>query len=87
MISSCIVLTVDNPIPSWKGPLENGIDEILVVIEDAPPISGGQLSQIPIYDAITVNKDARIGDKDTSDNITKFEVITGTKYDDQERSF
>lgn len=88
MISSRLVVTVDNPIPSWKGPLENGIPEILVLVEDAPPISGApELDQIDIYDAITVNKDARIGDKTPDNNIAKFEVISGTKYDDQERSF
>jgi hypothetical protein len=84
MLVSRTVNTVDFPIPSWKGPLENGIDEILVVIEDVPPLSGG-VTQIPISDALTVAKDARVGDKNPDDNVVKFELVTGTVYDDQER--
>lgn len=87
MIISRTVSTIENPIPVWKGPLENGIDDMLVLIEAVPPLSGHpELTQIPISDALTVNKNAGIGDKIPDDNKTKFELITATVFDDQEPS-
>jgi hypothetical protein len=81
-ISSC-VLTVDNPIPTWKGPVENGIPDILILQEDAPGIPGIIEEDIPFHCATTVARDGGISDPEEFPEVVKFEKVEGTKYDDQ----
>lgn len=78
------VRTIDYPIPIWKGPLDSDIDPILVLIEDEPPISGQDYLNLPVFDALTVQKDARIGDNDPTDSNVEFNKISGTILDDQD---
>jgi hypothetical protein len=75
-------LTVDNPIPSWKGPEENGIDEILILQEDAPPISGAVNEELDFHCAETYKKDGGV-QKSQDTEVVKYEKVVGTKYDDQ----
>lgn len=70
-----IKLTVEHPIPSWKGPEENGIPDILWYTEEPPPISGMGDNRPPYHCADTVGKDGGIID---------MEKILGTVFDDQE---
>jgi len=49
MPRSRILRTVDHPIPTWKGPLENGIPEVLTISADAPAISGADGSVIDCH--------------------------------------
>ena len=71
---SDLLLTVDNPIPTWKGPLENGIPEILTISANAPAISGAVDSVIDFHCADTFQHDGGVID---------FEKVPGTIIDDQ----
>jgi hypothetical protein len=63
------------PIPSWKGPLENGVPEVLVVIEPEPPIPSISGSELPFWCSQTQAFDA---------GITGGNKISGSTFDDQE---
>jgi len=75
MATSRILKTVDYPIPTWKGPLENDVPEILTIEEEAPPISGASQELIDFHCAETVAKDA---------GIENFQKVPGTVFDDQD---
>jgi len=69
------ILTVDNPIPTWKGPLETeGFPEILTISASAPPLSGADQTEIDFHCAETISRDGGIIDTDK---------IAGTIFDDQ----
>ena len=74
--------TITDPIPTWKGPLENGIPEILTVDEDAPIIEGIDTVLPDYHCAITVARDGGI-EENSDPEIVKYEKVEGTKYDDQ----
>lgn len=69
-----VLLTVDNPIPTWKGPLENGVPAILTISADAPAISGSTETRIDYYCAETFMRDGGVID---------YEKILSTIVDDQ----
>ncbi len=75
-------LTIDQPIPSWKGPEENGIPNELILFEEAPVISSGNIEEIPFHCAETIKKDGGVGPND-DEGVVKYEKVVGTKYDDQ----
>jgi hypothetical protein len=74
MPTSIILNTYEHPIPTWKGPIENGVPVILTISADAPPISAISGSDLPFWCATTQFPDVGIsgGDK-----------ILGSEFDDQ----
>lgn len=74
MPKSEILLTIDHPIPTWKGPLENGIPEILTISANPPPISGADDAIIDFHCADTFLHDG---------GVINFEKTLGTIIDDQ----
>jgi len=74
MPKSAITLTIDDPIPWWKGPLESYIPDILTISGDPPPISGSVSQISPFHCAETVAKDG---------GVINFEKTNGTIFDDQ----
>ena len=49
MSTSRILRTVDYPIPTWKGPLENNVPAILTISADSPAISGSDTTVIDCH--------------------------------------
>jgi hypothetical protein len=75
MPTTTILSTYLNPIPTWKGPLESGIPEILVISGNPPPlppITGGGI--VPFWCSQTQAKDA---------GIISGAKYLGTEFDDQ----
>jgi hypothetical protein len=79
-ITSRILTTVYNPIPTWKG--TEILPEILTISADAPPISGSVEEIIDFHCAETFDKNANIVNM-SEPEVIKYELVTGTKYDDQ----
>ena len=80
-ITSTILLTVDNPIPTWKG--TDALPDILTISGNPPPLSGATDEIIDFHCAETVSRDGGIGDSDLDPNVYQYEIIENTNYDDQ----
>lgn len=80
-ITSTITLTVDDPIPDWKG--TDDLPDILTISGDATPISGASTSIIDFHCAETFTRDGGVGDSNIDPEVYKYELIENTKYDDQ----
>ena len=74
MPKSTITLTVDDPISTLEGPIENGVPEILTVEKEPVVINPETQEVIPFHCADTVARDGGIED---------FEKVDGTVFDDQ----
>jgi hypothetical protein len=79
--TTTIRLTVNNPIPEWKG--VDDLPDILTTSGVPYPISGGPEPLIDFHCAETIAKDAKVNDSNPEPEVVKFQLIEGTKYDDQ----
>jgi hypothetical protein len=88
-ISSTCYPTIDNPIPEWKGTTQGTwrgvamLPDILTISGDPPPISGAANDIIDFHCAETFDKDGGISNVSVDPDVVKYELVTGTKYDDQ----
>jgi hypothetical protein len=80
-ITSTITLTVDDPIPEWKG--VDDLPEILTISGSPPAMSGASEEIIDFHCAETVARDGGVGDTNVDPEVFKYEIIENTTYDDQ----
>ena len=80
-ITSTILLTVDNPIPDWKG--TDALPDILTTSGSPPPLSGASDSIIDFHCAETFTRDGGVKDSNIDPDVYKYELVENTKYDDQ----
>jgi hypothetical protein len=72
-IVSYIEMTIDNPIPEWKG--VDALPEIITITGEAPPLSGAYFTDLPFHCAETY---------DRTGGVENFEHVKSNIYDDQE---
>ena len=73
--------TVQEPIPEWKG--TEDLPDILTISGQPPEIDSIPETLIDFHCAETTDKDGGIGDSNIDPEVYKYELIEGTKYDDQ----
>jgi hypothetical protein len=75
MPTSTIYRTINNPIPTWKGPEESGcVPTVLITGGSPPPISGADDTIVDFHCADTFDRTGGIIDSDK---------ILGNIFDDQ----